>query len=185
MRRRIVVKDEVLVYQGERLLFKSKGHFVGQGFVGMVDLLGLGRHPNVSGFYEHLPSNNWGSRGTIKLGTGQGETHPSMTTLVKEYATNPNSHSGQTTNPSVGVYAIAWIATWNAGALPAITVYEMCLKLYLYRTLYSFGELPTSGAPDANTMCSRLSAADGDFSPFTVNVAVPLTVEWRMTFSFQ
>lgn len=61
--------------------------------------------------------------------------------------------------PAVGTYRVSWIATWNAGTLPAIDVSEIGLSL-----------------------CSDDS--DGDFTTFTVNVAVPLTIEWRLTFTF-
>jgi len=180
---RIIIEDEVLVYEGKRLLFKSKGHIVNQGLIGIKDLWCMNAHQNVSGYYENVPSNQWGTRGTIRVGTGTGVTTATMTALVSENATAPSSHSGAITNPDILTYRVAWVATWNAGVLPAITLTEMGLKLYLYATDYSFGATG-SGTPTANRFASRLSSSDGDFTAFVVNPAVPLTVEWRLTFSF-
>jgi hypothetical protein len=172
---RILIEDEILVWQGSSLLFRSKGHIVNQGLIGIINLMAMG-NLNIS-----LPSSSWGTNGTIRVGTGTGVTTGTMTSLVAEQATAPSSVSGATSSPSTGTYRVSWVATWNAGVLPAITVSEIGLKLNVVPTLQSFG---ATGSPTANTFFSRLSSSDGDFSAFLVNTSVPLTIEWRLTLTF-
>jgi len=175
---RIIIQDEVLVYEGDKLKFKSKGHFVNQGLIACVNWFAL----NSLNLVTAVPSNTWGTNGTMRVGTGTGVTQAAMTALVTEVATAPNSVSGATANPVVGTYRVAWIATWNAGTLTAITVTEIGLKLNISVVLHTFGA--TYGGAIANSFVSRLSSSDGDFTAFVVNVAVPLTIEWRLTFTF-
>jgi hypothetical protein len=110
------------------------------------------------------------------------------------YTTLPSSQSGNLTNPATGSYRVSYVATWNSGALTAITVTEVDLWICYYNATASkdLSQLKTFGFDwDAASMSdqtasffSRLSEADGDFSSFVVNTAVPLTIEWRLTFSF-
>jgi len=176
----IIIKDEVLVYQGGKLLFKSKGHIVNQGLIDIINIYSLSTVSAISDF----PSNGWTTitKGRMRVGTGTGVTVGTMTSLVTEVATNPNTQSGATASPATGTYRVSWIGTWNAGTLAAITVTEIGLYLNLLATLRAFGY--TGETPTTNTLFSRLSSSDGDFSSFVVNVAVPLTIEWRLTFTF-
>jgi hypothetical protein len=56
------------------------------------------------------------------------------------------------------------------------------LFLYMETDLQNFGWTYFKG--DSTALFSRLSAADGDFTSFVVNTSVPLTIEWRLTFTF-
>ena len=76
---------------------------------------------------------------------------------------------------------MSWIATWNTGSLAAIDVSELGLKLYLDATLNVFAAAIVGAG---KVFFSRLSDSDDDFTTFTVNIAVPLTIEWRLTFTF-
>jgi len=181
---RIIVRDEVLVWEGDKLLFRSKGHIVNQGLIALINLLsGISINNAAS-----LPSGgvNTGYTWTLKnsgymyVGTGSGVTVGSMTDLVTPVATKAGAQSGVTASPAAGTYRVSWIATWSAGALAAITVSELGLWLYVVATLQAFGAALSPGV----AFVSRLSADDGDFAGFVVNVAVPLTVEWRLTFTF-
>jgi len=185
---RIIIQDEVLAWAGSaeqvkkgtaKLLFASKGHIVSQGLVELVNLMALGALHGVS----DVPSTGWGTGGRIRVGTGTGATTASMTDLVTPNVTNPSSVAGSTSNPTAGVYRISWTATWNTGVLTAVTVTELGLYLVLYLGLQTFGATPVSG-PTNLSFFSRLSSSDGDFTAFLVNIAVPLTVEWRLTFTF-
>jgi len=175
---RIIIEDEVLVWEGRKLLFKSRGHIVNQGLTDLINWLACGTISATSA----MPSNTFGTNGTIRVGVGTGVTVGTMTSLVSEQATQASSHSGATSSPSTGIYRVAWIATWNAGVLPAITVTEIGLKLFLDLAFRAFGA--ARGAPVANSLFSRLSDSDGDFTAFLVNTAVPLTIEWRLTYTF-
>ncbi len=202
---RILIKDEVLVWQGKKLLFKSKGHIVSQGLTELVNLMGVGGTTTTYGtpgsgcpylLLELLihevyrttttygtPGSGWAdqSRGKMLVGTGTGATTAAMTGLVTPNSTLPTTQSGLIANPTAGVYRVSFIATWAAAALTAITVTELGLFLQVDTTLRAFNGTVT---PANYVFFSRLSSSDGDFTAFLVNIAVPLTVEWRLTFTF-
>lgn len=175
----IKIEDEVLVWQGDKLLFRSRGHIVNQGLIGIVNLMVVTTLSTVA----IVPSRYWSGLGDgyMYVGTGTGVTTGGMTNLVSPVATKPNSQSGATSVPATGTYRVAWTGTWNAGTLAAINVSELGMWLYIQPSLQSFG---ATGMTGAVTFFSRLSDSDGDFTTFTVNTAVPLTVEWRLTFTF-
>jgi len=176
---RVVLEDHVEAWMGDKRVVSSKGHIVNQGLIGLINLMAI--HSLQSGL--HVPSTDWSTSpynyGWIYVGTGTGVTTGSMTSLVTPNTTKPDSQSGATASPATGTYRVSWISTWNAGTLPAIDVSEMGLYLILITTLQSFGVSATAG-----NLFSRLSDSDGDFTTFTVNTAVPLTIEWRLTLIF-
>ncbi len=177
----IKVTDEILVYEGDKLRFASKGHIVNQGLIHMINAIAASTTQAGSQYY--LFSYNWTSKTTyMRLGTGGNVTTGSVTSLTTPVATAPDSQAGSTSSPSAGTYRVSWTATWNAGTLTAITVSELGLFLYLQTGLQGFGWTGFNGAGVA--LFSRLSAADGDFTAFVVNTSVPLTIEWRLTFTF-
>jgi len=182
----VKVTDEVLVYEGEgknkRLKFASKGHIVNQGLIHMINALAASQTGSSGPYY--LFSRDWTGKtySYMRLGTGGNITQGTTTNLTTPVSTPPDSQSGATSSPGGGTYRVAWTATWNAGTLTAITVSEIGLYLYLQTALQSFGWTSFNGA--ATALFSRLSAADGDFTAFQVNPSVPLTVEWRLTFTF-
>lgn len=184
---RLTVTDEVICYYGTPktplkdrvLLFKSKGHIVNQGLIGFVNYLG-GAAINYAASYQF----GTGSDGaptvpSIRLGTGGSVTTGATTSLTSREDTAPDSANGTISSPGSS-YRIAWTATWNAGSLSAITVSELGLWLYIDASINAFGGTVTG----AVAFFSRLSDADGDFSSFVVNTSVPLTIEWRLTFTF-
>jgi len=166
-----------MVYEGDKLLFKSRGHIVNQGLIGLINLIGGGGAANLA------MSLTWSTKvgGILHVGTGVGVTTSAMTTLVTDVATDPNSQSGVIASPALGTYRVSWIATWNAGTLAAINVSELGLSLNIDPTLNAF---ESTWTPLTKTFFSRLSDSDGDFVTFLVNTAVPLTIEWRLTFTF-
>jgi hypothetical protein len=181
---RVEVTDEILVYEGEgnnrKLKFASKGHIVNQGLIHIVNLLSPTALAYSSGL--HGTSYQWTSRTTyMRLGTGGNVTTGSVTQLTTLVSTPPDSQAGSASSPSAGTYRLSWTATWNAGTLTAITVSEIGLFLDLVSSLQSFGWTYGGGG---TALFSRLSAADGDFTAFVVNTSVPLTIEWRLTFTF-
>lgn len=176
----IIIRDEVLVYEGDKLLFKSRGHVVNQGLIVMINLMAAG---SIAGVAD-LPSNAWNifTKSRMRVGIGVGVTTGAMITLVNEVATNPNTQSGVTAMPVLGTYRVSWIGLWNAGTLAAINVSEIGLFLNISIALQVFGAAGV--APTINSLFSRLSDSDGDFVTFLVNIAVPLTIEWRLWLTF-
>ncbi len=178
----IAVTDEIRVYEGKKLKFASKGHIVNQGLIHMINALGASQTSSSGPYY--LFSRDWTGRtySYMRLGTGGNVTQGTTTGLTTPVGTGPDSQAGANSSPGGGTYRVAWTATWNAGTLTAITVSEIGLFLYLQTNLQSFGWAAFNGAGVA--LFSRLSAADGDFTAFVVNTSVPLTIEWRLTFTF-
>jgi hypothetical protein len=179
----ITVTDEISVYEGDKLKFASKGHIVNQGLIHIINALSASS-TNMASSYKYLFSRDWtGKTYTyMRLGTGGNVTQGTTTGLTTPVGTGPDSQAGATSSPGGGTYRVAWTATWNAGSLTAITVSELGLFLYLQTALQAFGWVTFDGAGTA--LFSRLSAADGDFTAFVVNTSVPLTIEWRLTFTF-
>ena len=203
----IKIVEEYLFWEGTqeqvkngsaRLITKSKGHIVNTGLIAITNLLSSSGYQGTSGYYQYrfgtygfdtsTPSTTYGY---VKVGTGGGTTGPTTTGLTTVNNTLPSSQAGNTSNPSAGSYRISYIATWNSGVLAAITVSEVGLWLDYstattnMSTLLAFGW--TTSYPNStgsSVFFSRLSDADGDFTAFEVNTAVPLTIEWRLTFSF-
>ncbi len=202
---KIEIVEEYLFYEGTkeqvtdgtaRLIMKSKGHIVNTGLIPIINFLACSQNYvqglGTRNFLTGAPSASYGH---IYLGTGGGVTGPTTSNLTIANTTLPSSQSGNTSNPTTGSYRISYLATWNSGILTAITVTEVGLWLCYYysnatydwsATLKSFGWAASSGnSVDLNpSFFSRLSVADGDFDSFVVNTAVPLTIEWRLTFSF-
>jgi hypothetical protein len=181
----VKVTDEILIYEGvgenKRLKFASKGHIVNQGLIHISNMLAMSAISYQSSM--HGTSYNWTTKITyMRLGTGGNVTTGSTTQLTTIVSTAPDSQAGSTSSPSAGTYRVSWTATWNAGTLTAITVSEIGLFLDMVATLQSFGFTYSGGG--GSVLFSRLSAADGDFTAFVVNTSVPLTIEWRLTFTF-
>ena len=92
----------------------------------------------------------------------------------------PSSISGAITNPSTGVFRTQWIATWNAGSIPAVTLGEVCLYLGVSGTLLAFGGTVSSGG----ALYSRMASADGKFASFTIDNTKAVTVTWTFQLTY-
>lgn len=187
----IRVRDEILFYHGTpedvkagnaKLFIVTKGHIVNLGLMDLQHFLSANSMSDGSSTYGG-PSTDWASKTSsyMRVGTGGSVTTGATTTLTAQQNTAPDGQSGSNATPS-GTYRISWMATWNAGTLPAITVTEVGLFLNLKGSAQAFGA--TYGHGDTPMLFSRLSEADGDFSSFAINTAVPLTIEWRLLFEF-
>ena len=193
---KIEIKDEIFVWEGEgrnrKLKFKSKGHIVNQGLIWLINLCSTAGTGNsaTSNYYNYFGSYIFAPSGNsyIRLGTGGNTTVATTTALTTPSSTVPSSQAGTTSNPSAGVYRVSWTATWNAGSIAALVVTEMGLWLAMgtYISLQSFAfQFPLNNQyTQTAQFFSRLSEADGDFTHFTINTSVPLTIEWRLTYSF-
>jgi hypothetical protein len=190
---KIEIIEQYVIKQGDKVIVATKGHIVQQGLISLMNLLSnYGVYFGSSGQYivGILGSNSsyWGNKGTyIRLGTGGNATVWNTSALTSINNTAPDSQSGNVTNPSNGVYKLNLVSTWNAGTLTAIVVTEIGLFLGefdAYATLQSFGWTLQNSSTLTVALFSRISEADGDFTHFTVNIAVPLTITWTLTFQF-
>lgn len=121
---------------------------------------------------------------------GQDQSTPTAyntTVLVSPIGTSPgmpaNSRSGSTSNPSGGVFRTIYAATWNPYAVSG-TVGEMALYLSVKDVLQPFGWGIQTGSTETKKLVSRLSAADGNFPPFSINEANPLSIAWTIQLGF-
>jgi len=184
---KILVTEQYVVKSGNKLLFATKGHIVNAGLLMLGNWFAIGSIPynTITGT---MPCESWGSMGSyIQLGTGGNVTTATTTALTTPVATKANSQSGSYTNPSNGVYKVNYTATWNAGALTALTITEMGLWLYQFNglnTMQTFGAAVTLSNTMNLQLFSRISAADGDFTSFVINTSVPLTITWTLTFQY-
>lgn len=145
--------------------------------------------------YLNLPANstlrwnistyNW----DIYLGTNTTTpTAYNTTVLSSPIGTAPGTAAdiklGYTTNPSSGIFRTIFTTTWNAGAVSG-TVGEMALYLSVRSTLQAFGWAQSfnPSITEAKQLVSRLAAADGSLTPFAINAANPLTMNWTVQYT--
>ena len=187
---KIIISDMIEIYEGtpqhkEKLLVRTKGHIVDYGLINITNFLAAGL-PNTT-YQTQFPSYQWTSKTTyMRVGTGGGTTTHATTALTTPDATAASSQAGATSNPTGGQYRVSWSATWNAGAIAALSVTEVAIWLEMLAgqtALQAFMWIPPQAAGSLQFF-SRISEADGDFAHFTINTAVPLTIQWNLTFAF-
>jgi len=177
--RSIVIEGYVIIKNGDKII-KAKNHFVDAGLKGLLSTIILMHTYNDCFFW----SDSW----HIYLGSDTSTaTVATMTELQSPIGTAPGTPPDTKSidvkdGSSDGVWEAIYIATWNAGTLPATTLGEMALYMKA-PTKITFQW--TCGNPEfSEVMVSRLSSADGDFSSFIIDDTKPLTVEWHVKFSF-
>jgi hypothetical protein len=176
----IGIRGTVKIENGEHVAI-GKNHWVGQGFELIGEWLDcntyINYNVNMGAVY------NW----NIYIGSDTSTvTTVSMTSLVSPIgnapgtAPNSKSYSGVYYSTSTTPVVITYIATWNAGTVSG-TLGET--GLYLYDAFYASNVKPLANTSYASNpaLASRLSAADGSFTAFTINTAAALTVTWTVS----
>jgi hypothetical protein len=162
----IGIRGTVKIENGEHVAI-GRNHWVGQG------LETIGNYIISSNSNLGAAGTNW----TMRLGSDTSTTTTvSMTSLVSQIGGNPSSQTSWGTYyaTSTTPVVLIWIATWNAGTVSG-TLGEAGLYLYI-----SYGALGNGTAASQPGLASRLSAADGSFTAFTINTAAALTVTWTV-----
>lgn len=136
--------------------------------------------------YPFMFETNVQSRSSMRLGLGTAATTEGMTGLTGQIATVPNSTAVTQDNPSAGVFRDKFTAVWNAGALAVNTITEIGIFGFLTA---GFPQTPAGndaggGLSGSFQLFARLTSTDGEFTAFTINPAVPLTVEYRVVLTF-
>jgi len=176
----IGIRGTVKIENGEHIAI-GRNHWVGQG----LELIGayLIQTINASGQTAQGPATNW----NMYIGSNTtAVTTVSMASLVSPIGTSPGtapnskSVSGVYHATSTTPVVISYVATWNAGAVSG-TLGEV--GLYLFDYYYSINQKPLTNEAYASNpaFVSRLSAADGSFTAFTINTAAALTVTWNIS----
>jgi len=165
----IGIRGTVKIENGEHVAI-GRNHWVGQGLEGIGSYLiwNDGSLSPGSGTWNMYVGSDTSTATTV-----------SMTALVSPIGTAPGtapnttSLSGQYYSTSTTPVVLTWVATWNAGTVSG-TLGEV--GLYLYLSSYGVG-----GGGYFEGLASRLSAADGSFTAFTINTAAALTVTWTVS----
>jgi hypothetical protein len=163
----IGIRGTVKIENGEHVAI-GRNHWVGQGLETIGDYI-ISVSPSLYG-----GGNNW----TMYLGSDTSTpTIVSMTSLVSQIGSKPNSTSSSGTyySTSTTPIVLTWVATWNAGTVSG-TLGEVGLYIYM-----NYGALVNGAATSNPGLASRLSAADGSFTPFTINTSAALTVTWTVS----
>jgi len=173
----IGIRGTVKIENGEHIAI-GRNHWVGQGLetIGAFLVWSGWNSGGPYGFYGAVL--NW----NIYIGSDTSTTTTvGMTSLVSPIGTAPgtgpntNSYSARYYSTSTTPMVITYIATWNAG-----TVSGTLGEAGLYLTMNANGV--TNGAYASSPgLASRLSAADGSFTAFTINTAAALTVTWTVS----
>lgn len=167
------VWGEFRLINGDRVTPWYKNKIVGQGLRHLVESL----HSSAPSGVEPFNAASY----TMRVGTGTGATADTTTALVTPNATAPNTVAlAIRESPSAANYRLKLSCTWNAGALPAVSVTEIEIRSGPNGLMVTLG----SSTQTANAMFSRLSSTDAEFTAFTINTAVPLTIEYRLNFNF-
>jgi hypothetical protein len=167
----IGIRGTVKIENGEHIVI-GKNHWVAQGLETIGSFLIY--NGNVAGASNN---NNW----NIYIGSDTSTpTTVSTTALAAPIGTTPGigpnskSCSGIYYSSSTTPVVLTYVATWNAG-----TVSGTLGEVGLYLTINTVGLI--NGTTTTNPgLASRLSAADGSFTAFTINTAAALTVTWTV-----
>lgn len=185
----INIRGFVTIKQGEKVIVKkAQNHFVDTGLKGLLSTIISSELYNNASWY--LWQNGWqmylGQDTAIVTTHGMTEV---QTPIGAAPGTPPDSKNitvkdGGAGGDADGVYHAKYIATWNAGSLPAVTLGEAGLYLKAPdKTTYSWSVSGESYNPTL-VMVSRLSAADIDFGSFVIDDTEPLVAEWTVEISF-
>jgi hypothetical protein len=170
----IGIRGTVKIENGEHVAI-GKNHWVAQGFET------IGSYLVTSSGLQYLPVQGY----NIYIGSDTSTaTTVGMTSLVSPIGTvpgtapNTKSYSGIYYSTSTTPVVLTYIATWNAGSVSG-TLGEAGLYLNINTSVLTNG-----AAASEPGLVSRLSAADGSFTAFTINTAAALTVTWTVSFMY-
>ncbi len=192
MGNRGVGMNEYIKFQGlvsahqDTIIFKDiPNKFVEQGMKGIIGFINMqSAHISNSAFYA-MPAYNW----SMYLGTGSENTTPAMTALSTPIGTTPGTaptlRSISFKDGSLdGIWDIIYTATWNTGTITG-TVTEMGLYLTAPRYYtYSWESSSSATYDSGRQMMSRLCTGDSEFEAFTIDDTKPLTIDWKIRFTF-
>jgi hypothetical protein len=180
----IGVRGTVKIENGKHMVI-GRNHWVAQG------LETIGGFLTNNGYYYYSSPNNYfggnyiyGAVYNWNIYIGSDTSTPTMvstTALAAPIGTTPGtapnskSYSGTYYSSSTTPVVIVYAATWNAGTVSG-TLGEAGLYLYIDTNTLTNGTAATNPG-----LASRLSAADGSFTAFTINTAAALTVTWTVS----
>jgi hypothetical protein len=180
----IGIRGTVKIENGEHIAI-GRNHWVAQGFetIGAL-LVWSGYAANYIPGSATSPYMFYGAVNNWNIYIGYDTSNPttvSMTALAAPIGSTPGtapntkSYSGAYYSTSTIPIVLTYVATWNAGTVSG-TLGEAGLYLYINTSGLTNGTTATNPG-----LASRLSAADGSFTAFTINTAAALTVTWTVS----
>jgi len=171
----IGIRGTVKIENGEHVAI-GRNHWVAQGLETIGAFLVWSGISNPSGATTG-PYTFYGATYSWNMYIGSDTstaTTVSMTSLVSKIGGGPNTngYSGVYHSTSTTPIVLTYQATWNSG-----TVSGTLGEVGLYFMINTSG-LSNGAAASNPGLASRLSAADGSFTAFTINTAAALTVTW-------
>lgn len=165
----------VSIYNGHTNI-KYSNHLLNNAFKGIFDIMLVTCVSSDS--YYYLPANSW----YIKLGTDTiTSSDPTMTDIISPIEISPSLLQIITKDgESDGVYSVTYRCIWDIGVIEG-TISEMGLFMKVGDTLTQHNIHEGTYNPTIK-LISRLSNADIDFTPITINPEYPLIIDWTITF---
>lgn len=170
------IQGLVTIKNGDEVVIdKIPNHFVNHGLLGIMSMVccktGSGS----------LPSNGW------KMYLGRDTTtptRPDMTQLVDPIFDGLGVPPTWQTmfiydGTSTGQWRITYRGIWREGTIEG-TIGEAAL----YLTMWNPTGFQWTTASSSLSMASRLSVADTDFKPHTIDPTNTLTIDWDVNFNF-
>lgn len=174
----------VSIRHGNLELIDVHNKFTNSGLLGILSCTAFSYGSLYSPFYWRLPSFAW----SIYLGSNTASvTTPVMTALTSPIGTAPGTAPNTKTmsvksGATDGIWEVTWTATWTAGTVSGV-VGELGLYLtWANQTTYRWGS--NGDINPGQSMGSRLSVADNEFTQFTLDNTKPLAIDWKIRFSF-
>ena len=175
----IGIRGTVKIENGEHIAI-GRNHWVAQGLETIGSYLVAGSASVINGLTGVVWDGTYEWNMYIGSDTST-TTTVSMTSLTSPIGTSPGtgpnnkSYSGAYYSSSTTPIVLTYAATWNAGTVSG-TLGETGLYLYINTINLANGATATNPG-----LASRLSAADGSFTAFTINTAAAVTVTWTVS----
>jgi len=176
----VTIKQDDMIYADN-----VPNKFTNQGLSGILS--GIASYGVSNGAYSqywwYLPSTTW----SMYIGTNTATaTTPAMIALTNPIGaapgTAPNTKAISVKNGTTdGIWAVTWSCVWTAGTVTG-TLGEVALYLQISQNMtYKWQPNNYNGGV---FMTNRLSSADGEFTSFAIDNTKPLSIDWKIQFSF-
>ena len=183
----VIIEGIVEITNGDTHII-AKNSVVDQGLAALVSLLSINAYPGDSLAPAYLFSSAT-SNSSMRVGSNTVTSTTNATTLLAApigagIGTAPNSQTISNSTPAAGQWQVTYTSTWNAGTVSG-TLGEVGLFLRIWTAAQGLQPAGgTAAVATSNTMFSRLASADGKFTSFAINTAVPLAISWIIRFTF-
>lgn len=184
----IKLTGSVTLTNGQTIWKSHPNHFVKQAMRGILSqMLFLKSDSSGNGstyYYTYLPASSW----TMFLGSDTETPTTASTIALTQPLTNETTEPSQkqiftTDGSSTGVWSATYRTVWNQGTITG-TIGEVGLFMRMPTTTTNGWSVVKTNYTPARVLVSRLSVADSDIAPHTIDTTNPLILDWKVTFSF-